>query len=98
VSLGFGELLLILLVALLVLGPDRLPGAARTLGRTLRALRSVLRDFEAAVHTPAEAAAEPKRTRPAADGAPSDAAAGDRTAGEADAAPSGETTAPESDP
>jgi len=98
VSLGFGELLLVLLVALLVLGPDRLPGAARTLGRGLRALRNAMRDFEAAVHTPAEAAAEPKRTSPSAGGAPSEAAAGGGTTGEADAAPSGETSAPESDP
>ncbi len=36
---GFGELLMAALVALLVLGPERLPGAARTAGRMLRKLR-----------------------------------------------------------
>lgn len=36
---GFGELLLVAVVALLVLGPERLPGAARTAGAMLRKLR-----------------------------------------------------------
>ncbi len=36
---GFGELLVVAVVALLVLGPERLPGAARTAGRMLRKLR-----------------------------------------------------------
>ncbi|MCM2321560.1 MAG: Sec-independent protein translocase protein TatB, partial [Pseudomonas sp.] len=31
-DVGFSELLLVALVALLVLGPERLPGAARTAG------------------------------------------------------------------
>ena len=39
-DVGFSELLLAALVALLVLGPERLPGAARTAGRMLRKLRS----------------------------------------------------------
>ncbi|MDW9404932.1 twin-arginine translocase subunit TatB, partial [Pseudomonas soli] len=34
-EIGFTELLLVGIVALLVLGPERLPGAARTLGRGL---------------------------------------------------------------
>lgn len=38
-DLGFGELLLAGVVALLVLGPERLPGAARTAGRMLRKVR-----------------------------------------------------------
>lgn len=38
-DVGFGELLLIAVVALLVLGPERLPGAARTLGALLRRVR-----------------------------------------------------------
>lgn len=36
---GFGELLVAAVVALLVLGPERLPAAARTAGRMLRKLR-----------------------------------------------------------
>ena len=46
-DIGFWELLLILLVALLVIGPERLPGAARTAGlwvRRARALVNLVRD------------------------------------------------------
>jgi sec-independent protein translocase protein TatB len=39
-DIGFGELLLLAVVALVVLGPERLPGAARTVGTILRRLRS----------------------------------------------------------
>jgi sec-independent protein translocase protein TatB len=49
-SLSFPELALIALVALLVLGPQRLPGAARTAGALLRKARaswaSVRNDIE----------------------------------------------------
>jgi len=38
-GIGFGELLLIGVVALLVLGPEKLPEAARTLGKLLGTLR-----------------------------------------------------------
>jgi sec-independent protein translocase protein TatB len=38
-DVGFGELLLIAVVALVVLGPERLPGAARTAGALLRRQR-----------------------------------------------------------
>ncbi|HTA64981.1 MAG TPA: Sec-independent protein translocase protein TatB [Xanthomonadaceae bacterium] len=37
---GFGELLLLAVIALVVLGPERLPVAARLLGRWIRAARS----------------------------------------------------------
>ncbi|HEY2344886.1 MAG TPA: Sec-independent protein translocase protein TatB [Xanthomonadaceae bacterium] len=37
---GFGELLLLAVIALVVLGPERLPIAARLLGRWLRAARA----------------------------------------------------------
>lgn len=38
-DVGFGELVLIALVALLVLGPERMPKAARTAGTLLRRAR-----------------------------------------------------------
>lgn len=38
-DVSFGELLLIAVVALVVLGPERLPGAARTAGALLRRVR-----------------------------------------------------------
>lgn len=43
-DVGFSELVLIAIVALLVLGPERLPGAARTVGALLRKARQ---SFEA---------------------------------------------------
>lgn len=39
-DVGFSEIALIAIVALLVLGPERLPGAARTVGVLLRRARS----------------------------------------------------------
>lgn len=39
-ELSFGKMALIAVVALLVLGPERLPGAARTAGALLRRLRN----------------------------------------------------------
>lgn len=45
-NLGAGEILVILLVALLVLGPDKLPSAARSVGRTMSQIRKLSRGFE----------------------------------------------------
>jgi Tat protein translocase TatB subunit len=45
-NVGAGELLVIFLVALLVLGPDKLPAAARTIGRVMRQVREVSSGFE----------------------------------------------------
>ena len=42
-QLGWGELTVLLLLALFVLGPERLPGLAADLGRTLRKARAMLR-------------------------------------------------------
>ena len=39
-DVGFSELVLIGVVALVVLGPERLPGAARTAGAVLRRARN----------------------------------------------------------
>lgn len=39
-DLSFGELALVAVVALLVLGPERLPGAARTAGALVRRMRN----------------------------------------------------------
>ena len=46
-NLGTGEVLVILVVALVVLGPDKLPGAARQAGRWLGELRRVSSGFQA---------------------------------------------------
>ncbi|MGH8212758.1 MAG: Sec-independent protein translocase protein TatB [Rhodanobacteraceae bacterium] len=54
-DVSFGEILLVAVVALVVLGPERLPGAARTAGALLRRVRrgwdsvraEVVRELEA---------------------------------------------------
>lgn len=48
-DIGFTELLLIGVVALLVLGPERLPGAARTVGAWLRRARQSFESVKAEV-------------------------------------------------
>jgi sec-independent protein translocase protein TatB len=45
-NIGGGQLLVILLVALLVLGPDKLPEAARTAGKVLSQVRNVSAGFQ----------------------------------------------------
>jgi Tat protein translocase TatB subunit len=46
-SVGAPEILVILVVALLVLGPERLPEAARTAGRVLAEVRRMSSGFQA---------------------------------------------------
>lgn len=48
-GIGLGELILILIVALIIWGPKRLPEIARTLGKTVRALRKATYDFTSQV-------------------------------------------------
>ena len=43
-GLSFGEIVVIILVAFLVLGPDKLPDAGRTLGKTLNSFKKALSD------------------------------------------------------
>jgi sec-independent protein translocase protein TatA len=45
-GVGFPELVLILVVALIVLGPQRLPEVARMLGRAYAQLRRVSEEFQ----------------------------------------------------
>lgn len=45
-SIGFPEIMVVLVVALIVLGPARLPDAARSMGKALRELRSLTAGFE----------------------------------------------------
>jgi TatA/E family protein of Tat protein translocase len=60
-GLGFTEILVILVVALLVFGPDRLPELARNLGKGLAEFRRASSDLRRSVM---EATEEPK-PRPA---------------------------------
>lgn len=45
-GLGMGELLLILVVALLAVGPDKLPNAARSIGKAIRDLRRQTKELQ----------------------------------------------------
>jgi sec-independent protein translocase protein TatB len=45
-NIGPGELIAICMVALLVLGPERLPGAVRTVGRVVGELRRISGGFQ----------------------------------------------------
>jgi sec-independent protein translocase protein TatA len=44
-GIGFGEVLLILIVALIIWGPKRLPGIARMLGKTMHNLKKATNDL-----------------------------------------------------
>ena len=48
-GIGTGEILLIIVVALIIWGPHKLPGIARTLGKTVRALKKATYDLTSEV-------------------------------------------------
>lgn len=58
--LGIGpwEILLILVLALILLGPDKIPEIARKLGRTIRAIKKASADFSTAATRELEATQE----------------------------------------
>lgn len=65
-NVGGGEILVIMVIALIVLGPQRLPGAARQVGKVMGDLRRLSNGFQnelrSAVDTAdTEAAATPPR-------------------------------------
>jgi Tat protein translocase TatB subunit len=61
-SLGFGEIALIAIVALLVFGPDRLPELARKTGELLAKAREATRSFTDALDSEFDDAASPIRS------------------------------------
>lgn len=80
---SFWELSLIFLLALIVFGPERLPGLARTVGLWVGKARSVMRNFNEQIEREL-AAEEMRRAAVAARGAVESAAAeGKKAAGEA---------------
>jgi sec-independent protein translocase protein TatB len=48
-NVGGGELLVILLIALLVLGPDRLPGFAKKAGKVMGDIRRISNGFQSEI-------------------------------------------------
>lgn len=71
-NLGSGELLVIFFVALIVLGPNKLPEAARQVGRAVNELRRISggfqREMREAMNAPAQAIADDDAARKAAAG------------------------------
>ena len=69
-NVGTGELMVILLIALLVLGPDKLPDAARKIGNVMAEVRRMSTGFQAemrsameeATRTPLEPVKDPPET------------------------------------
>jgi len=60
-GLSFWELGLVMLVALLVLGPKRLPEVARSIGKGLQELRKASVDLRSAIEEPLEEVRKPLR-------------------------------------
>jgi len=68
-GIGTGEILLILILALIILGPGKIPEIARTLGRTIRAIKKASADLTSTVTRELEttqskpASPQPKETK-----------------------------------
>lgn len=67
-NVGGGELLVILLVALIVLGPDKLPDAARKMGNIMSELKRMSQGFQNEIRQAMEE--QPPPPTPPADAAP----------------------------
>lgn len=70
-DVGFWELTFIMTLALLVLGPDKLPGLVRSLGRWMGRARSVARNLRvqierevAEIPNPADITIKPRQSQP----------------------------------
>lgn len=61
-GLGMGEILIILVLALILLGPTKLPEAAKQLGKGLREFRKATEDLKSQFET--ELYSEPKPAKP----------------------------------
>jgi Tat protein translocase TatB subunit len=71
-GIGPGELVLILIIAVIVLGPDKIPETMRTLGKAMREIRSITEGFQkelnkelAEVTKEPPTAAKPAEVKPA---------------------------------
>jgi sec-independent protein translocase protein TatA len=111
-NIGPGELILILIIALVVLGPGKLPDVAASLGKSVREFRRAATDvseagkLDAAAQPPSRAAATtgadhaaaaPSAPAPSAP-APTESPAAEPSAGETPASGSTPTGAPARDP
>ena len=48
-NLGFGEILVIAVILIIVVGPDRIPELLRTIGKTLRGVQKASRDLQTSI-------------------------------------------------
>ena len=82
-GIGFGEIVLILIVALIIFGPGKLPEIARTVGKFTRDVKKVSSDFTTAVNKEIDLAEEEKKRPPnAASHMPPSAPSGEPTVGD----------------
>src|ERR671922_2883996 len=61
-NIGFGEILLILVLALIIFGPKRLPDMGRSIGRSMREFRRAASDLRTEIETDLDVE-EPPRAR-----------------------------------
>jgi len=59
-GLGFSEILLILAIALIVIGPKKLPGLAKALGRGLAEFRRATEDIQRSIYEDVHKPLDPK--------------------------------------
>ena len=86
-NIGPGELILILIIALVVLGPGKLPDVAASLGKSVREFRKAATDVTDAARLDAPAEASTQSQAAAAPVTPAPAAAAPAAASTSDAAP-----------
>ena len=93
-SLGPAEILVILVVALIVLGPKRLPEAGRQVGRALSEIRRWSQDVKYEMNQAFNAEVITRDPTPLAEPAPSAAVPPQPVVEKADPAAAGDSTAP----
>jgi sec-independent protein translocase protein TatB len=72
-GMGAGELILILVIALLIFGPKKLPELAKGIGKALREFRRASSDLQEQLQVDQEIGAAVREVQAAASGAPSPA-------------------------
>ena len=63
-GMGMTEILIIMALALLVLGPSKLPEVARALGKGLQEFRSAAQDINTSIHAETKAGTVSQKPKP----------------------------------